>query len=273
MTLSKQKAYFLSLGIFFIGSVQVTQAITPPPEGKFYLTGGIGVGQLVGKHKEIFTNTITVFNFPYMSSFNSQNKLYNNSILGNLGAGYLQHLWSVYHLGLEARVEFNDYRNRNSTNVVGYNSAFQNIAFGSKNKLQSLCVSGILLLKPGFKSSSGDFFYLMIGPNFSRFKERSTAFYTEMNVALPETFTNSSFLKNRFNRVGLTVGIGAEHKITQNMALGVEVLHTLFVNKKLSGTHTFNSFSFGDVSETMSEKTKLKIQTKQLMFKFVYFLP
>lgn len=271
MRLSKQKAFILSLGISFIGSGQTTQANIP--ENRFYLTGAIGVGQLVGKHKENFTNTITIFDFPYMSSFNSQNKIYNNSILGNLGAGYLQHLWSVYHLGLEARVEFNDYRNRNSTNVVGYNSEFQNIAFGSKNKLQSLCVSGLLLLKPGFKASSGDFFYLMIGPNFSRFKERSTAFYSERNVGLPGNNTNTSFLKNRFNRVGLTVGIGAEHNITQNMALGVEVLHTLYVNKKLSGTHAFNSFSVIEASQTMSEKTKIKIQTKQLMFKFVYFLP
>lgn len=188
---------------------------------------------------------------PFTMPFNGDLAPYDNNAFLQGAVGYSVNYHSRFNFGIEANVSLDNAKAQSSSVVNEFtNNIIINIDSGYELKSDAS-----LLFKPGIRLVENTLCYFLIGPRWGHFRISQGVDYT--------LSTNKGSISNQYithNRIGISVGLGVLHHITQRLALGVEYAYTDFGSlpeKVTYGTIYNNGVASGSITSVIG-KTSAK---------------
>lgn len=234
----------------------------------FYVTGGAGLGLIDQSKKQTFQSNILA---TLLTTFTSNDKIADKSFKGDLGLGYDYDLNADWVLGLEGRVGYIYFDEKNSLNslavIAGSPPVNVNIS-GAENRVKADKITAALLFKPGYKIRETSTVRAIVGTEYMKFKSITKANYRQLLGVDPYLSTVAGTTKS--SKFGASFGIGLEEDLTKNATLGLEFIHTYYGKIKAATDLKSTIFLVGVPSGTLTLNDKITVNTNSFMVRLNY---
>lgn len=232
-----------------------------------YLSFGAGLQQNTARHASNTVADVDPGGAIISIILNNKLESYDNVALGEATVGYSKLFNNNLFTAADASLTLHPKStNRIDQDLLSTANGTPSTILNMHDKIQSSNLDLTLALKMGWAATNSTIVYGLVGPQLTKFKTSSNAFYTADFGGGPfraEGADSQSKLK-----VGLALGAGLSQHIRDNIVVGLKYTHTIYNTPSNSFTAPVTGGATGNLN--MSNKAKLK--TNAVIFNIGYYL-
>lgn len=259
---------FKKIMLTSIFTLTATSAFATPFNG-FYAGADFGMSQAqFTKDQTVKLSATaggtTIFDIP----IDNQKKLVDNSLYGNIDAGFSKVFKQHFYLGLEANADFQSLDVSNNPALAENVSGFGLSLLSTADLKNEFAVT----LNPGFIFHQNTLIYGKIGPAWGRFSTHGNAQYNQ-NLGGPIASASANFDDDSYYECGLRLGLGMEHYLTDHLSLKLEYVNTnygtIHSGSPVDGAITTNPPGIG-IEGNLTNSDKISARNNSVMLGLNY---